>query len=252
MAQVAGTGVISMELDTEGAPGEYTQIGEVEQFEGGILTAAQERLRAAEVREQVRLLELGLTRMAASMTVNLEHTYRSLAALYPNPFRSAFRVKPITPEADRRAEAYLASLLTPGEQRALEALKVVPVLGAETGDLWLVSRRYAYNLLRYERSSPPPFPAGSPTLYCSSPTRSIPWADLVASLVLMLRGPERELLRVANRFASTHSISAPLDGEGEAERKLYRKLRALARCRCRDERLLRRTLKAAERLPALA
>lgn len=200
---------------------------------------------AAREREEQLGAQLGdFTAALRQFQFSAEEFARGVAAVS----RSLGKGPAVEPEAEARAEAFLQGLLTPGERRCLVNLKVVPVIGAETGDLWLVSRRASYNLLRYERFGHLP----KPVLYCVSAGQIAPSADLVSSLVLSLRGPEGELLAKANRFNLSLSLNPYSLEPGRAESELYPDLWALAHARCEDEGLLQRTIRRASRMESLA
>lgn len=281
MALIPGQGVaLTVELDPEGAPGEFTEFpglsADLDTFENP-LRAAMRAVRSAvavppsvlsmayasareyeEERARMEALGTGLSEASSAArlySVSVQEFNRSLAALSRafSPVQSNWAI--VARKSEVRAEAFLRSLLTPGEQSCLESLKVVPVIGAETGDLWLVSRRASYNLLRYERVEA----ATLPTLYCASAGLPAPQADLTASLLLSLRGPERALIEVANRFHDIRSLPFTSLSPGETELALYPDLCALypdlcalAQERCRDEKLLRGVLRRAKKLPPLA
>lgn len=151
---------------------------------------------------------------------------------------------PITPEARERARALLRGLLTPGERRVFQECGYVPVIGSESGDLWLVTGKSAYNLIRYERP-PHGFPGAPeilskpfPVTWCAAAATPAPVEDLTVSLIIALRADESRVTEIANRLYPAGGFP---DGDG------YRRLRELAKSRCRNKKILKSHLKQARK-----
>ena len=148
--------------------------------------------------------------------------------------------------AEERAEALLARVLTEGERLALDRLGVVPVIGGETGELVLVSKKSQFNLLRYSAEELPrrrgfgwlpPKRRLMPRTWClTSGGGWAPWQDRVASIVTALLRSERIVTDRAVRGGCRSLINSNAERAvfGTPEQELEPLLRWLAEDRCRN------------------
>ena len=197
--------------------------------------------RAAFARAQAEIANQVFVRLGVSTEqaqAALERTARAMAGAFSE------LTKPITHEAQERARALLRGLLTPGERRVFEECGYVPVIGSESRDLWLVTGKSAYNLIRYERP-PYGFPGAPeilskpfPVTWCAAAAMPAPVEDLTSSLIIALRADESRVTEIANRLYQAGGFP---DGDG------YGRLRELAKSRCRNKKILRSHLKQARK-----
>lgn len=283
---------ISLELDPEGAPGVMTEVFPGVNAHVRLRSAATGDLAALEIagaeamERQIENLRLELARTfgipARFFGEDLARQDNWAMRRYGDSlFEAARRMTPVTHEpiwncrchirppsegilplqsqeeqraAETRAEEVLARVLAAGERQALDRLGVIPVIGGDSGDLVLVSRKSAYNLLRYERRSKPrrrlrflpPRNVTETYRYCVQSGVRAPWQDRVASLVMALRGAEHEVWLVANRSELSEDSLSRERLDNALEIAMEPALRALAECRCEDPKLLEAVAHAAE------
>jgi len=117
------------------------------------------------------------------------------AYLYPTLGRriyGAVRSSRAPPEAERRAEELLRSVLTEGEYRRL----------AQRGYLEVRSPRFPWRVYLVPETPGPVTVCerGRPCMrLCVQPVERLPDADVIAMHKLMIEGNELEYLRIANR-----------------------------------------------------